>query len=131
MKNTYAYIAFIASLFFQTASYSIQAPKPPITQISGKGWAYTVDFPVKNKDIIEKLIQCESQGKNIARMDSNGLISYGILQFNGSATWASFAPRAGVSSGPMDPASAIRVADFMIDHGQLHRWTCASILHLD
>jgi hypothetical protein len=82
------------------------------------------------KDILRKLIKCESQNTNIARMDSNNLMSYGILQFNGTSTWAEFAPLAGVSSSPMNPSDAIKVADFMISRGFLGRWTCAHLLHL-
>jgi hypothetical protein len=57
-------------------------------------------------------------------------MSYGILQFNGTATWKSFATDASVSSSPMNPIAAIKVADWMISHGQLHRWSCAKIEHL-
>jgi hypothetical protein len=65
-------------------------------------------------------------------MDSNGLVSFGVLQFNGTQTWAQFAPLAGVSasSSPMSPILAIKVADFMISNGQLKRWTCAFITGL-
>jgi hypothetical protein len=80
--------------------------------------------------ILRTLIKCESQNTNVARMDSNGLMSYGILQFNGSSTWATWARRSGVSSTPMNPTAAIKVADFMIANGQLHRWTCAYITGL-
>ena len=77
--------------------------------------------------ILRTLIKCESQNTNVARIDSNGVMSYGLLQFNGSSTWNQFARPAGVSSTPMNPTSAIQVADYMISIGQLHRWTCAYI----
>jgi len=81
--------------------------------------------------ILRTLIKCESQNTNIARMDSNGLMSYGLLQFNGTATWNTYAPLAGViSSTPMNPTSAIKVADYMLSVGQLHRWTCAFLTGL-
>jgi hypothetical protein len=79
---------------------------------------------------LRKLIQCESQNTNIARMDSNHLMSYGILQFNGTSTWNSFSALADVSGTPMNPAAAISTADWMISHGFLDRWTCARIEHL-
>jgi hypothetical protein len=67
------------------------------TTLAGKTWAYTVPFAVHNAQTIEKLIQCESQGVNISRPDSDGLISDGILQFHrgplntlASSTWESF-----------------------------------------
>lgn len=81
--------------------------------------------------ILRTLIKCESQNTNLARLDSNGLMSYGILQFNGTSTWDTFAARVKLSSSsPMIPASAIKVADYMISIGQLHRWTCAYITGL-
>ena len=80
--------------------------------------------------ILRTLIKCESQNTNVARIDSNGLMSYGILQFNETATWAEYAPLAGVSSTPMNPQAAIKVADYMLSIGQLKRWSCATITHL-
>jgi hypothetical protein len=63
-------------------------------------------------------------------MDSNGKISIGLLQFNGTDTWSQFAPLAEVSGTPMNPTAAIKVADFMISNGYLYRWTCARLTHL-
>ena len=84
----------------------------------------------ENPIILRKLIGCESQNTNVARMDSNHQMSYGILQFNGKATWNEYAPLAGITGSPMNPAEAIKVADYMISNGELHRWTCAHILKL-
>lgn len=85
----------------------------------------------KNPTILRQLIKCESQNTNVARMDSNHLISYGILQFNGTATWDGFAALANATgSTPMNPVSAIKVADWMVSHNQLARWSCARILKL-
>ena len=80
--------------------------------------------------ILRTLIKCESQNTNIARLDSNGLMSYGLLQFNGTSTWAEYASLARIRSTPMNPQSAIEVADWMISHGELHRWSCAYITGL-
>jgi hypothetical protein len=80
--------------------------------------------------ILRKLIACESQDTDVARMDSNHQMSYGILQFNGTSTWAEFAPLANVSGSPMNPADAIKVADYMISIRELHRWACAYITGL-
>jgi hypothetical protein len=80
--------------------------------------------------ILRKLIKCESQNVNIARMDSNNLMSFGLLQFNGTATWQQFSPLANVTGSLMMPDRAIAVADWMISHGQLHRWACAYITGL-
>ena len=80
--------------------------------------------------ILRTLIKCESQNTNVARLDSNGLMSYGILQFNGTSTWNDFSTLANVSSSPMNPVAAIAVADYMISIGQLHRWSCAKLTGL-
>ena len=129
MKNLL--YALITLLFLKTAVYTVTPPPTPKTVISGHGWAYTVPFVVQNTSTIEKLIQCESQGVNIARPDSNGLLSYGLLQFNGTSTWSDFTAKSGLSGSPMMPDDAIRLADWAISHGYLHRWTCARILHLE
>jgi hypothetical protein len=98
---------------------------------------YTVPGTVKNVAIIEKLIQCESQGVNISRPDSNNLVSDGILQFNrgpsdilGSGTWGDMSIRFHITGSPIIPADAIRMADAMISAGFLQRWSCARILKL-
>jgi hypothetical protein len=83
-----------------------------------------------NFTVLREIIKCESQNTNVARMDSNHLMSYGILQFNGTATWNTFAPLAGVTSSAMNPIAAVEVADWMVNHGQIGRWTCAHLLHL-
>ena len=80
--------------------------------------------------ILRTLIKCESENTDVARPDSNGLISYGILQFNGTSTWDQFSPLANVSGTPMNPYDAIKVADYMIDHGYLYKWTCAKLTGL-
>jgi hypothetical protein len=94
----------------------------------GRTWAYVVPFRVKNKNIIEKLIGCERQGVNISRPDSNGVISWGILQYNGTSTWAEFSQKSGIVGTPVNPPDAIRMTDWAIDHGYLGRWTCSRIL---
>jgi hypothetical protein len=106
--------------------------------ISGQGWAYTVGFRVENPSDIEKLIQCESQGVNISRPDSDGIVSDGILQFHrssrtaplGSGTWAWMSSLSGIQGSPIDPASAIRMTDWAISHGWIGQWSCARIQHL-
>jgi hypothetical protein len=89
-----------------------------------------VPFPVKNKEIIEKLISCESEGVNIASADSDGNINWGILQFNGTTTWQEMETRFNLRGSPMIPADAIRLADAMISAGFLGKWTCAHLLDL-
>ena len=131
MKRLCTVIALISAfIFVPTASYAIQPTKTPQTLISGHGWAYTVPFPVHNAPKIEKLIQCESQGVNISRPDSNHQISWGILQFNGTSTWQEAEKRFNFKGSPIIPADAIHMADMMIDAGMGPRWTCWHIQHL-
>jgi hypothetical protein len=122
------------------AGIQFPAPKPPqIEAIMSSGYYEGEQFSQSEIDaflsgstnytILQKLIQCESQNTNREEIDSNGKMSRGILQFQDS-TWATFAALANVSSSPMNPVSAIKVADFMIDRGELHRWSCARILKL-
>lgn len=120
-----------------TAVYPVK-PLPTIqTTLSGQGWAYTVPFPVENPYDIEQLISCESQGVNISRPDSDGLISDGVLQFHrdksdvlGSGTWSDMEKRFDYYGSPIIPADAIKMADLMISAGFLGRWTCAHITGL-
>lgn len=82
-----------------------------------------------NLATIHALIKCESQGVNVARIDSNGKMSYGILQYQ-MATWKEWERLSGIQGSPMDEATAIRMAEWAIPHGYISRWTCAKILHL-
>ena len=88
-----------------------------------------IQKPIANIGIINRLIQCESQGQNVARMDSNHQLSYGILQFQ-SSTWSDFSRLSGIMGSPMNESSAIEMANWAISNGYLGRWTCAHILHL-
>jgi hypothetical protein len=101
------------------------------TVLSGPRWAYSVPFAVENKVEIEKLIQCESAGLNVSGPDSDGLVSDGILQFHRGpadtltrSTWEDFSRASGIAGSPMNPADAIRMADWAISHGYGPRWTC-------
>jgi hypothetical protein len=130
-------IAAILAVFTQPAHYAIQPPNPPQTVISGHGWAYTVPFQVKNVADIEKLIQCESQGVNITRPDSDGRLSIGILQYHlgplnteQSSTWESFSKASGLKGSPAIPADAIRMTDWAISNGLGPHWTCWRIERL-
>lgn len=137
MKTLCLVFASIFAFLAPTAHYAIPPPKTPETAISGHGWAYTVPFPVHNVQTIEKLIQCESQGANVSRPDSDGIISDGILQFHRgplntmqSSTWELFSKASGITGSPLYPADAIHMADWAISHGLLDHWTCAHILRL-
>jgi len=102
----------------------------PVAEVSGKNWHYDLSFPVYNSATLERLIQCESQGQNISRLDSNGQMSRGILQFNGTATWNEMEQRFNFYGDPSNPPEAIHMADMMISSGLIGRWTCARSLGL-
>jgi len=100
----------------------------PVAEVSGKNWHYDLSFPVYNSSILERLIQCESQGLNISRTDSNGRMSWGILQFNGTSTWKEMERRFDFHGDPRNPQEAIHMADMMISSGLIGRWACARSL---
>lgn len=79
--------------------------------------------PPRNKAVIDRLIECESHGKNVEIVDVNGKWSRGILQFQDS-TWADFSRMSGLHGSPLVPTEAIRMADWAISHGYGSRWGC-------
>lgn len=82
---------------------------------------YTADLA------IEHLIPCESGGATINRIDTNGKMSYGILQFQ---DWEEWERMSGISGSPDNRADAIRMAEWAIQNGLINRWTCANILKI-
>ena len=113
-----------------------QAKEIPVVEIardhtstSSLQFAYDlVDaLKVKNSKTIKRLIRCESNGENVTRPDNNGRLSRGILQFNDGGTWEEMSLLSGISGSPEKPRDAILMADWMIKHGYLNRWSCAYI----
>jgi hypothetical protein len=124
-------VTLVQTLLARTNEYSAARPTPTETVLAGPGWAFVVPFAVTNKTDIERLIQCETGGRNISEFDSDGIISDGILQFHrgpsdtlSSSTWEDFSRASGVVGSPRNPAEAIRMADWAISHGLGPRWTC-------
>jgi hypothetical protein len=74
---------------------------------------------------IEHLIPCESGGKVVDHLDSNGKMSYGILQFQ---DWREWERLSGIHGDPENPDDAIRMAEWGIEHGMIDHWGCARIL---
>lgn len=77
---------------------------------------------------IEHLIPCESMGRSVNRIDSNGKTSYGILQFQ---DWDEWEAASGLTGNPDNRRDAIRMAEWGIQNGMINRWTCASILKIN
>jgi hypothetical protein len=127
-----------AARLIPAATITIRPPKSSVQSIiSGRNWAYTVPFEVNHIIDINKLVQCESQGVNISRPDSNGLISDGILQFNrgpsdvlGSGAWQNMEQKFDFYGSPINPSDAIHMAGLMISAGFLRRWTYARLTRL-
>lgn len=133
-RRTLLYLA-IASLIVVMVHHrveliSVPGAATPIAEVSGKNWRYDLSFPVRNLSTVEQLIQCESQGQNISRIDSNGQVSRGILQFNGTSTWNEMEHRFDFYGDPRNPTAAIHMADMMISSGLVGRWACARSLGL-
>ena len=74
---------------------------------------------------IEHLIPCESGGRTVDRLDTNGKMSYGILQFQ---DWPEWERMSRIYGDPDNPDDAIRMAEWGIEHGLIDRWTCARVL---
>jgi hypothetical protein len=109
---------------------SVSSNAIPVAEVSGKNWRYDLNFAVYNSSTLERLIECESQGRNVSRTDSNGQMSWGILQFNGSSTWNEMEQRFNFYGDPRNPPDAIHMADMMISRGLIGRWACARSLGL-
>ncbi len=77
---------------------------------------------------IEHLIPCESGGKTVDKLDTNGKMSYGILQFQ---DWPEWERTSGIKGDPDNRDDAIRMAEWGIEHGRIDHWTCARILGED
>jgi len=77
--------------------------------------------------VIEHLIPCESMGRTVNRVDTNGKMSYGILQFQDWQEWEAIS---GISGDPDNRDDAIRMAEWAIQNGMINHWTCASVLKM-
>ncbi len=117
--------------FPAVSSATVHLGQEASTFLVGPRWGFSVPFEVKHKATIEKLIQCESGGRNISVPDSDGLISDGILQFHrgpadtySGGTWEDFSRASGITGSPRNPADAIRMTDWAIGHGLGPHWSC-------
>ena len=131
------FVTLILTVLARPGEYAVAPTMPLETFVSGPQWTYTVRFAVKNKAIIEKLIQCESRGMNISQPDADGIMSDGILQFHrgptdgmAGGTWEDFSQASGIMGSPKNPADAIRMTDWAISHGFGPRWTCWRLQNL-
>jgi hypothetical protein len=126
-------VTLVQTLWARTNEFgvSVAHQAPAETVISGPRFAFAVPFAVTNKTDIERLIECESGGRNVSEPDSDGIISDGVLQFHrgpadtlSDSTWEDFSRASGLTGSPRDPVEAIRMTDWAISHGLGPRWTC-------
>jgi hypothetical protein len=136
--TTFSLTVLIAAILTPPRVISVSPQTPVLDVLAGKNWAYTLSFHVHNREALQKLISCESGGKNISKPDSNHRISDGILQFNrdqsnllGSGTWAWMESLSGIKGSPIFPADAIKLADWAISHNLGSNWTCWHLMGLD
>ncbi len=127
-------ITLVQTLLARTNDFGLSVRRETpgdVTVLSGPRWSFAVPFAVTNKTDIERLIECESGGRNISLPDSDGITSDGVLQFHrgpgdtlSNGTWEDFSRASGLRGSPRDPVEAIRMTDWAISHGLGPRWTC-------
>lgn len=72
------------------------------------------------------LIACESGDNSVSEIDSNGLLSQGILQYQ--AWKADWETSSGLNGDPMIRYDAVVMGIWGLTNGRIARWSCASIL---
>jgi hypothetical protein len=75
-------------------------------------------------DVVAHLVACESSVTSISVIDSNGLPSRGVFQFQ-DGTWDQFSKESGIEGNPMNSTDAVTMALWAIAHGYLSHWSCA------
>lgn len=110
-----------------------QAVKPSEVKIDKYWTRDRIQEVIDNSEhpsTIQKLVECESRYVSIKKLDSNHYYSYGILQYQ-SSTWNGWSKESGIKGDPMNAADAVKMADWAIDQGNGHHWTCWRIQGLD
>jgi len=82
---------------------------------------------ISHLNAINKLVACESSGRNITIMDSNGRWSRGILQYQ-DRTWEWFSKLSGIKGTSTNPTDAIAMTEWAIENGKIGHWSCAHLL---
>jgi len=103
----------LATIILVTVLFPHSEAEIPISKVR-EVWA---------ENVVTILTACESGGRNVSIIDSNGLPSRGILQFQDS-TWADFSKKSGIVGDPMVPEDAIEMARWGVSNGYLKRWSC-------
>ena len=88
-----------------------------------------VEKPVQKPDpqsiesLADAIIECESSGRNVEIIDTNGKWSRGIAQFQ-DATWAWMSVGAGIQGSSTEPEKARAVLIWALQNGYGMHWTC-------
>lgn len=103
----------LATIIFVALYPLHQEAEIPISQVR-EVWA---------ENVVTKLMACESGGRNVKIVDSNGYYSYGVMQFQKS-TWDDFSQKSGIIGDPMVPNDAVEMAKWGVLNNYLYRWSC-------
>ena len=79
--------------------------------------------PSAYDDLADRIIECESNGRNVEIIDTNGEWSRGVAQFQ-DITWDWLSPLAGVEGSPLEPDKARAVLVWALEHGHGSHWAC-------
>lgn len=82
--------------------------------------------PQQTYEAIPYALTCESRGRDIKDIDSNGFYSYGIGQIQ-SSTWANFEALSGIKGSPMNNDDTIKMMTWAFENGYLYKWSCAKL----
>lgn len=74
-------------------------------------------------DLADRIIECESNGRNVEIIDTNGEWSRGVAQFQ-DKTWSWMSQLAGVEGSPLEPEKARAVLVWALETGRGSHWTC-------
>jgi hypothetical protein len=114
--------AAVSILLNPASALTLAAPTPPVID-------EVTQIPIYPLPVVQRLIQCESSGRNVTIIDSNGLHSRGILQFQ-DKTWEWFSKLSGIKGTSTNPNDAIRMANWAVQNGYGPHWTCFRLLRL-
>lgn len=112
ITKTWIVVPFV-TLSLMMPAYAALAPNK--SQISPNSLS-------KTDLIVKRLIECESGGQNVVKLDSNNKYSYGVLQIQ-LDTWNQWAKESGLSGEPMNKVDAVKMAKWAIQNGYIKHWT--------
>jgi hypothetical protein len=119
-------IAFLLALplLEQSAPPAVETPYTPDIAYHIDAAPMALVAPLSPTEALaDKIITCESHWRNVSIIDSNGLPSRGIAQFQ-DRTWKWMSEAAGVEGSPLEPAKAKEVLMWALANGHGKHWSC-------